>query len=187
MSDKEIQLGFPGTVRKIENPFPADAPPAWGVDAKLDVVGKDHTRLDARAKVTGAAQYSYDRRFPGMLYSRMLRSPHAAARIKSIDLNGIDKLPGVIHHEAYEGKRIRYAGESVVAVAAETEEILDDAIARIKVDYEVLPHAVTVDDAMLPTAPSVGKGDNERRGRPSGNAERVAAPFQVLLPAETFR
>jgi len=187
MSDKEIQLGFPGNVRKIENPYPADAPPAWGADAKLDVVGKDHTRLDARAKVTGAAKYSYDRRFPGMLYSRMLRSPHAAARIKSIDLNGIDKLPGVIHHEPYEGKRIRYAGESVVAIAAETEEILDDALARIKVDYEVLPHAVTIDDAMIPTAPSVAKGDNERPGRPRGNAEKVAAAHKdadVVLERE---
>ena len=50
MSDKEIRLGFPGNVKKIDNAFPADAQPAWGVDAKLDSVGKDHPRVDARAK-----------------------------------------------------------------------------------------------------------------------------------------
>jgi len=173
MSDKEIRLGFPGNEKKIENPFPADAPPAWGVDAKLDVVGKDHTRLDARAKVTGAAKFAYDRHFKGMVYARMLRSPHAAARVKGVDLNGADKMPGVVFHEVYNDKRIRYAGDSVVAFAAETEEILDDALARIKVDYDVLPHAVTVDDALKKDAPSVARGVNERKGRPRGMANQV--------------
>jgi len=173
MSDKEIRLGFPGNVKKIENPFPADAPPAWGVEAKLDVVGKDHARIDARAKVTGAAKFAYDRHFKGMVYARMLRSPHAAARVQSIDLNGADKMAGVVFHEVYNNKRIRYAGDSVVAFAAETEDILDDALARIKVDYDVLPHAVTVDDALDDGAPSVATGGNERKGRPRGNAKRV--------------
>jgi len=175
MSDKKIRLGFPGNEKVIDNSFPADAPPAWGVDAKLDVVGKDHTRLDARAKVTGAAKYSYDRRFEGMVYARMLRSPHAAAQVTVIDLNGIQTMAGVVHVEAYEDKRIRYSGDAVVAVAAETEEILDDALARIKVEYEVLPHAVTIDDALASDAPSVGKGRNERPGRPRGDAQKVAA------------
>ena len=178
MSDKQIELGFPGNTRKVDNTYPENAPPAWGVDAKLDVVGKDHTRLDARAKVTGAAQYSYDRRFPGLLYSRQLRSPHAAAKVKSVNLNGADKLPGVVHVETYEGKRIRYAGASVAGVAAESEEVLDDALARIKVEYEVLPHAVTVDDALVPTAAQVADGANEKRSRPRGNANRVAAAHQ---------
>jgi len=187
MSDKQIQLGFPGNIKKVENTYPADAPPAWGVDAKLDVVGKDHARIDARAKVTGAAQYAYDRRFPGMVFSRLLRSPHAAAVVKRIHANGADSMKGVVQFEAYEGKRIRYAGESVAAVAAETEEILDDALARIKVEYDVLPHVVTVDDALIPTAPPVAKGANERRGRPRGNANKVAAAHKeadVVLERE---
>ncbi|MHC4955810.1 MAG: xanthine dehydrogenase family protein molybdopterin-binding subunit [Planctomycetota bacterium] len=174
MSDKKIKLGFPGNEREINNTFPADAPPAWGADAKLSVVGKDHPRVDARLKATGKAVFSFDRRFEGMVYAKMLRCPHAAATVKRIDITKAQLLAGVVFAEAEQGKRIRYAGEHVAGVAAETEEILDDALRLIEVEYEVLPHAVTIEDARAPSAPPVMKGPNERPGRPRGNAARVA-------------
>jgi len=175
MSDKKIKLGFPGNEREIDNSFPEGAPPAWGVDAKLDVVGKDHTRLDARLKVTGKALYSYDRRFPGMLFARMLRCPHGAARVGAVNTTRASALPGVVFVEAELGKRIRYAGEAVAGIAAESEEILDDALAMIDIEYEVLPHVVTVDDSRLADAPRVGRDPNVSAYRPSGKMERVEA------------
>ena len=130
MSDKEIRLGFPGNEKKVPNTYPADAPPAWGVDAKLAVVGKDHPRLDARLKATGKAVYSFDRRFEGMVYAKMLRCPHAAAKVARIDISRAEALKGVVFAEAHPGKRIRYAREHVAGLAAETEEILDGLRAR---------------------------------------------------------
>ena len=175
MSDKKIRLGFPGNEREIDNAFPEGAPPAWGVDAKLDVVGKDHTRLDARLKVTGKALFSYDRRFPGMLYAKMLRCPHAAAKVLKLDLALAKALPGVVFIEAQGNKRVRYAGEAVAGVAAESEGILDDALALIDVEYEVLPHVVTIEDSEAPDAPRVLRDPNVRVSPSRDDAERIAA------------
>jgi xanthine dehydrogenase molybdenum-binding subunit len=152
-------------------------------DRKLKVVGTSPIRHDGVDKVTGRAVYGGDFYLPGMLYGKVLRSPHAHAKIKSIDysealkLHGVraivtaKDLPGVdndILREGGEGgiwalKDVRgnvlagakalYRGQSVAAVAADSLAIAEDALELIKVEYEPLPSVLKVRDAMKSGAP----------------------------------
>jgi xanthine dehydrogenase YagR molybdenum-binding subunit len=133
------------------------------------VLGTRVSRLDGPAKTTGRAKYSYDIARPGMLYGRILRSPHAHARVRTIDITAAQQAPGVRAAMAtiQAGQKVVYAGEELAAVAALTEQQAEDAIRLIKVDWEVLPHLATVEQAMRPEAPKVFEQGNTR----SGNAE----------------
>ncbi|MBS1859675.1 MAG: xanthine dehydrogenase family protein molybdopterin-binding subunit [Acidobacteria bacterium] len=125
------------------------------------VIGKPLKRLDGPVKASGRAKYGSDKKFPGMLFATYLGSPHAHARVNSIDTSEAEKIPGVraVHVITGPGKEIQWQGTEVAAVAADTEEIARDAVRRIKVDYEVLPHFV--DDANLSAAGSHGKAAGE--------------------------
>ncbi len=103
----------------------------------------------------------------------MLYSPHAHAKIKSIDTSAAEKMPGVkaVIAIAKEGTTLRYHGDDIAAVAAETEEQARDAARAIKVEYEVLPHVVTEAQAMADGAPEVVKGGNVRKGRADHQGE----------------
>ena len=132
-----------------------------------ELLGKRIPRLDGPAKTTGAAKYSYDIQRPGMLFGRILRSPHAHARVRAIDLSAAEKAPGVkaalaIVDATSPDAKVMYQGDEVAAVAAETEEQARDAARLIKVDYEVLPHLATVEQAMRAEAPRVFKDGNVR-------------------------
>jgi len=144
-------------------------------------VGKRNVRPDGVDKVTGRAKYGADLILPGMLYGRVLRSPHAHARIKSIDISDALKLAGVkaivtrddfkdlpkaqppfgpmIHDAADTTRNIiarekaLYDGHAVAAVAATSETIAKKALKLIKVDYEVLPHVIDPVEAMKDDAP----------------------------------
>ena len=147
--------------------------PRLNTVAGLLVVGKDVPRTDAIPKVTGAAQYVADLHFPGMLHAAVLRSPHPHARIVSIDISGAAALPGVkaVVTGADTAQRkwgcfrpdlyplaiakVRYVGDEVAAVAATTPEIARAAVDLIKVEYEVLPAALSMDEALAPGAPLV--------------------------------
>jgi xanthine dehydrogenase YagR molybdenum-binding subunit len=134
---------------------------SWPPPAERTLIGKSITRLDGPAKTRGAAKYSYDIIRPGMLYARLLNSPHPHARVRSIDLSAAQKLPGVRAALALKDtsnpdtSKVFYQGEEVAAVAATTEEIAADALRLVKVDYEVLPHLATVEQAQRPEAPQV--------------------------------
>ena len=143
------------------------------------VVGRDVPRTDAIPKVTGAAQYVADLRLPGMLHAAVLRSPHAHARIVSIDTSAARGMPGVkavatgadtaqrkwgaFRPDLYPlaiGK-VRYVGDEVAAVAAADADIARAAIDRIRVEYEPLPAVLSLDEALAPGAPLVHE-DAER-------------------------
>ncbi len=138
----------------------------WPPPAERVHIGKPIKRLDGPEKATGRAKYTYDIVRPGMLYGRLLSSPHPHARIRSIDLSAAQKLPGVRAAIALKDTsnpdlaKVRYQGEEIAAVAAVTEEIARDAVRAIKVDYEVLPHLATVEQAMRPEAPAVFEKGN---------------------------
>ena len=102
-------------------------------------------RLDGMAKATGKAKYPSDVRPEGTLFGVMLYSPYAHAKVKSIDISAAEKMPGVkaIIAIAKEGTTLRYHGDDIAAVAAETEEHARDAVRAIKVEYEILPHVAT--------------------------------------------
>jgi xanthine dehydrogenase YagR molybdenum-binding subunit len=146
----------------------------WEADARLAVVGNPATRREGREKVTGRARYTYDVRLPGQLYARVLRSPHAHARITHIDISAAEALPGV--HAVlcaansdpipwYEDsfifdKTLRFVGDEVVAVAAESEETANDALRLVRVEYEILPHVTRVARALDDDAPKVWDDGN---------------------------
>jgi CO/xanthine dehydrogenase Mo-binding subunit len=138
-----------------------------------EAIGRNVPRIDARAKSTGETTYVGDLRVPGMLYGKVLRSPYAHARIRKIDTSRARALPGVVtvligddvldinpyYGHAIKDRpiiaidRVRFASEPVAAVAAEDASIAAEALDLIEVDYEPLPQAVTIDEALTDGAP----------------------------------
>jgi xanthine dehydrogenase YagR molybdenum-binding subunit len=132
------------------------------------VVGNPTIDIRARDKITGQARYSSDVYLPNMLYTKVLRSPHPHARVKSIDTAKAAAYPGVAavitHEDVPKGPGIprpaltaepAFAGEPIVAVAAESEAIAEEALALVQIEYEVLPFVLTPQDALKPEAPKV--------------------------------
>lgn len=126
------------------------------------VIGTKQPRLDGPDKSTGRAKYSFDITRPGMLHARILRSPHAHARIKNIDTSAAEKVAGyrAVHLLVANGEEIQWAGQELVAICADTEEHAEDAKRAIRVDYDVLPHLVKVDDALEAKESTVGGASN---------------------------
>jgi xanthine dehydrogenase YagR molybdenum-binding subunit len=120
----------------------------WPEADARQVIGKSTSRLDGAAKATGSAKYTYDINRPGMLWGKMLICPHAHAKIKAIDTAAAAELPGVKAVQVIQrpGAEIRWHGDEIAMVAAETEEIAADAIRAIKVEYDVLPAYVADHD-----------------------------------------
>ena len=147
---------------------------AWPRETRL--LGKSTPRVDGPAKVTGAAVYTYDVQRPGMLYGRILRSPHAHARVVSIDVASARAMAGVkaIVPVIEVNKKVMFQGDEVVALAATTEEIADDAVRAIRVVYEVLPHLATIEQAMSPAAPAIFEGGNTRVVSPEEDGDLAA-------------
>lgn len=124
---------------------------------RFEVLGKSIPRLDSRDKVTGAAKFVDDLQFgPTLLYAKVLRSPYAHARIVSIDTTAAKELPGVkavitgqdcdrpiglylVDRKVYAVDKVRFVGDPVAAVAADSVAIAEAALALIKVEYEELP------------------------------------------------
>jgi len=124
---------------------------AWPDAEHRTLIGKRVPRVDAPAKVSGQAKYTYDVHRPGMLYGKVVRCPYAHARIVGIDTSAAEKLPGVkaIHIVQQPGTTIHWAGDDVVTIAAIDELAAEDAARLVKVKYEQLPHLVS--DAEPPT------------------------------------
>jgi CO/xanthine dehydrogenase Mo-binding subunit len=169
-------------------------------------VGTRPVRPDGVPKVTGRAQYGADFNLPGMLVGRILRSPHAHARIRSIDTSKAEALPGVkavvtakdfpeqkfeyvgpervaqnfwhITRNIMAREKTLYEGHAVAAVAAIDAITAQEALELIEVDYEVLPHAIDVDEAMKPDAPllfedQITRGIDPPPTKPSNISKRV--------------
>lgn len=134
-------------------------------------IGKGTPRVDAEQIVSGAAAFISDLRMPGMLCGKVLRSPHPHAEILRIDTEDAETLTGVRAVVTYENcpdwkaghpkyvpvleRRVRFAGDAVALVAAETEEIAEEALKRIKVEYRILPAVFDIEEAMKNDAPQL--------------------------------
>ena len=144
-------------------------------------IGTRPDRPDGADKVTGRARFAADFNLPGQLVGKVLRSPHAHARIKSIDTSKALALPGVkavvtakdfpeqadvivpagemqvnlrdVTRNIMAREKVLYEGHAVAAVAATTDAIAKQALGLIKVEYQVLPHVIDVAEAMKPGAP----------------------------------
>jgi CO/xanthine dehydrogenase Mo-binding subunit len=142
------------------------------------IVGKRIPRVDGEVKATGTAKFTVDVVLPGMLYGEILRSPYPHARIVNIDTSRAEALPGV--KAVITGKdvgvvrfsfldtprypadqcplaidKVRYIGEEVAAVAATSEDVAEEALSLIKVDYEELPAVFDPEEAMKEGAPKI--------------------------------
>ena len=175
-------------------------------DRELKVVGTRPPRPDGVPKVTGLARFGADYSLPGMLWGKILRSPHPHARIRSIDTAAAEALPGVKavmtaadlpdHKFEYIGpervavnwwhvtrgimarEKALYEGHPVAAVAATSKRIAEEALRLIKVDYEVLPHVIDVDQAMKPDAPllfedMITRGVEPPPSKPSNISKKI--------------
>ncbi len=153
---------------------------SWGPNDQHRLLNTRLPRVDFPYKTTGTADYAHDAKFPGMLHGRILISPHASARVTSLDLSPALKIPGVKAAVARvdPGDTLRFEGDPIAAVAAITPEIAEDAILAIDVKYDVLPHAVTAEDAIKPGAAPIFPNDrsvknNTRHANQRGDADAV--------------
>ncbi len=153
--------------------------------ATPNLIGKRIPRLDGLLKASGKAKYPSDVRPEGTLFGVMLYSPYAHAKVKSIDISAAEKMPGVkaVIAIAKAGATLRYHGDDIAAVAAETEEQAHDAVRAIKVEYEVLPHVATEALSMAEGAAEVFRGGNVRKGRGAvrGKPEEAMASADVAI------
>src|SRR6185312_11507555 len=117
---------------------------------KRRLIGSKIQRLDGPVKATGKAKYSYDINRPGMLHAVMLRSPHAHAKITTLDTAEAEKKPGVkaVYVIKKEGDELYYAGDEILALAADTEEHARDAVRAVNIKFDPLPHTVKEEDAL---------------------------------------
>jgi putative selenate reductase molybdopterin-binding subunit len=146
----------------------------------FEYIGKNVDKIDAMALATGQPLFTDDISFPNTLHIKILYSPHAHAIIEDIDTSEAEKIPGVkliltykntpqvLHTTAGQGwpepspydtcmfnKKVRYVGDRVAAVAAETEEIAYEALKHIKVNYKILPAVFDPEEAMKEGAPVI--------------------------------
>lgn len=150
-------------------------------DDNLNEIGKPTRRQDILGHVTGRSPFFDDHLFHGLLHVRCVRSPHHHARIRSIDYSQAERMPGVVRiirgedvpnnlntllsilhfgrddEPLISTQKVAYAGEPVLAIVAETERQAQDAVAAVRVDYEVLPHVLDPEEAIKPGAPVVNE------------------------------
>ena len=138
---------------------------------KYRFVGAAMPRRDAADIVTGGARYLNDITLPDMLFGKVLRSPYPHALIKKVNKSHAEKLPGVKAILGWEDvpdwkggtprytrvldRKVRYVGDAVALVAATSEQAASDALSLIKVEYEVLPAVLDMEDALKPGAPQL--------------------------------
>jgi xanthine dehydrogenase YagR molybdenum-binding subunit len=151
-------------------------------------IGQKIPRVDGQLIVTGKAPYTQDFYFRDMLYGKILRSPHAAAEVVSIDLAPALSHPGVMAAIKLTSGRIRYIGEPVAAVAAVDEATAEEALKLIKVEYKVLPFVVSESKAMEEGAPQVLDAPNVQKlfEYTRGNIKEGEAQAEVIIE-RTYR
>jgi len=171
------------------------------------VVGTRPVRHDGADKVTGRAKYANDTNMSAMLHGLILRSPHAHARIKSIDVSAALALPGVVavvtskdmaetedrieelgedsvnlrylSNNILAGDKVLYHGHPVAAVAATDIHIAEEALKLIKVDYELLPHIIDVKEAMKDDAIIILDGlRTDEMGKMGDKPTNIAGHFR---------
>jgi CO/xanthine dehydrogenase Mo-binding subunit len=164
-------------------------------------IGKPATRLDGQFKVTGSTRYAADIELPRMIWGKCLRSPYAHARIRAVDVSKAKQIKGVLAiltasdiPDRLIGRRlkdmpvlareiVRFIGERVAVVAAETREIAEEALTDIRVDYEDLAAVSDPINAMAADAPILHKNlrSYENLRLPLPDIPNVHSQFQLLF------
>jgi xanthine dehydrogenase YagR molybdenum-binding subunit len=156
-------------------------------DETLEVIGKPFTRIEAIDKVTGGAEYTTDVKLPGMLYGKLLRSSKARAVLTSVDVSQAEAMNGVKAVYVLPKGNVNYQGDIIAAIAADTEDIAEDAVNAIQVEYEDQKHEVNLDRAMRTSAAEIRDGGNAFPGRestPRGNSSQGFSQADKVVEAE---
>jgi xanthine dehydrogenase YagR molybdenum-binding subunit len=154
---------------------------AWMPGVELRFVGRGNNRIDGGERVTGQATFTADLQLPGMLYGKILRSPRPHAQIRRIETRGAEKVPGVWRVLSFKNtpkipfyggqtfvfdETVRYVGDEVACVLGEDEEVCEDALKLIEVDYQIMPFVIDAEEALKPGAPKVQPEGNLFMGTP---------------------
>ncbi len=177
----------------------------WEPETEFKFVGKAQARIDGLERVSGQAKYTHDIELPGMLHGKILRCPHPHARIKHIDTSKAERLAGVravlCHKNApqipWRGGQtflfdttLRYAGDEVACVVADDEEMAEDALELIEVEYELLPFVLDPEEALKPDAPKIHPNGNLLNEKPEvyerGDLEKGLKEADVIVE-DTYR
>jgi xanthine dehydrogenase YagR molybdenum-binding subunit len=175
------KIEFEGRVEEREVVLEGDDLPIWGAEQPFRVVGTPVPRVDGAERASGTAEYTTDLYPAGLVVGAVLRSPHARARIRRLDVSRAEQTPGVravLSHlnvpaipwynglSALFDVELRYAGDEVAAVFADSAAAARDALELIDADYEVLPHVVDPEAALAPDAPKIHAAGNVLGGEP---------------------
>src|SRR5271157_4162066 len=150
----------------------------WPGAGDRKLIGKRISRIDGPAKASGKAKYTYDVNLPGMLYGKILRSPYAHAKITALDTSAAESTPGVkaVRKIQDVGTEIKWAGDEIVAVAAESEDIGRDALDKIKIEFEQLPHLVHEEDLS-----KVGERGKQAGTEKAGDPDKAFSDPDVVV------
>lgn len=180
--------GHNSILRAVQDLAGQPVPPLPSVKKPLHAISQALPRPDAVEKVNGTGIYADDLYVEGMLYGKTLRSAYPHARIKRVDVSAARALPGVVAvltAEDIPGRKefgvheidwpvlcydkVRYVGDGLALVAAESEVIAEDALKKIKVEYEPLPVVVGPKQAAQPDAPLVHEHPEKHSKQAHGN------------------
>lgn len=205
--------GYPSIMRAIQSaaqqmrtgePVPAHAANASPAGEKPSIVGSIQPRPDAVSKVTGTAPFTDDLHFDGMLFAAVRRAGVPHAILHKLNLERARRLPGVVAVLSAEdlpgaknhglvipdwpvlvgtGERIRYVGDALAVVAAETQAIANQAAAQVEADFELQPVISDAVQARQPEAPSLHPDGNLLKHIKvrKGNVEKGFAEAEVIL------
>ena len=208
MSERVKPVADPGMAIPKGRQMPREqrlTPPVWEEGRKVPpngdafhVIGKRSRKVEGLQKVTGRAIYADDITLPRMLHGKLLRSIHAHARILSIDASAALAMPGV--HAVITGKdlpeyfgiipwtqdeqalcetKARYVGDAIAAVAADSELLAEEALRKIRVEYEVLPAITTPEEGLAHPETQVNEKASE--GNVSKHVHLEFGPVDDLL------
>ncbi|MEE9117398.1 MAG: xanthine dehydrogenase family protein molybdopterin-binding subunit, partial [Calditrichia bacterium] len=165
---EKLFVGINKDLEEITVPIPDADPKPWDGKDELKYIGKKVPRIDGTYKTTGRAKYTFDIKVPGMIYGKIIRSPYPAAMVTKIDSSQAEKLPGVRAIIPVQDELpfpVRFAGQEVVALAADTEHLAQEAADLVKIEYDQKPFVVDLDEAMKENAPLVFDSKDEDKAK----------------------
>jgi len=150
----------------------------WPGAGERSLIGKRITRIDGPVKASGRAKYTYDINQPGLLFAKILRSPYAHAKITALDTSEAEKAPGVkaVRKIQDVGTELQWVGDEIVAIAATSEEAAEDAIRKVKIEFEPLPHLVNEEDLE-----QAGSRAKQAGGETSGDPQKAFQDPDVVI------
>ncbi|HXW55074.1 MAG TPA: xanthine dehydrogenase family protein molybdopterin-binding subunit [Candidatus Cybelea sp.] len=160
----------------------------WPAPDQRALIGKSITRLDGPWKSSGRIKYSFDVNRPGMLYGRMVLCPYAHAKVTKIDTSEAERMPGVkaVQIMFGEGKEVLWAGQEIVALAAETEDQARDAARRVHIEYQQLPFLVLDTTPDQAGAGSTKEMEEKTTGNPTSAFQQAEVTHQGRYGAQVI-